>query len=116
MKRTILLVLTTLFWHPEPGLPQSGRATGSECAVVEQALNAYRAVRPGSKRREVERSFRYDGGLQFPDHGRYTYRGCEYIKLEIDFKLAPDRGNAGSSPDDTVAAVSRLFIDYPTRD
>jgi hypothetical protein len=116
MKRTILLVLTTLLWHPESALPQSGRVTGSECVVVEQALAAYQAVRPGIKRKEVERSFKYDGGLQFPDHGRYTYRGCEYIKLEIDFKPAPDRGNAASSPDDTVATASRLFIDYPTRD
>jgi hypothetical protein len=67
-------------------------------------------------RKEVEKDFKYDGGIQFRDRGLYTYRGCAYIKLEVDFQLAPNQPDARSSPDDTVTKVSKLFIDYPTMD
>jgi hypothetical protein len=116
MKLTILAVFTTLFLHPGLAPCQSNSVTNSECAIVQRALEAYRAIKPGITRKEVEKNFKYDGGLNFRDHGRYTYGGCDYIKLEVTFEPAPDRSNSFSSPDDTVITVSKLFIDYPTKD
>jgi|SRR5450432_2150324 hypothetical protein len=116
MKLTTLAVYTILLWHPGLAPCQSTKATNSECAMVQRALEAYRAIKPGITRKDVEKDFKYDGGLNFRDHGRYTYRGCNYIKLEVTFEPAPDPGNIFGSPDDTVITASKLFIDYPTMD
>jgi hypothetical protein len=64
----------------------------------------------------VEKKFKYDGGVQFPDQSRFTHRGCDYIKVEVTFQPAPNRGKNLTSPDDVVTAVSKLYIDYPARD
>jgi|SRR5271165_2661799 len=116
MKLTILLVSTVLFWCPGPAPCQSNRVAASGCSIVEQALAAHRDIKPGMLRKDVEKNFNYDGGLNFPDHGRFTFRGCPSIKLEVEFEPAPDRGNALISPNDTVRTISKLFIDYPTTD
>jgi hypothetical protein len=85
--------------------------------VVQRALTDYRTIKPGVTRRDVEKAFKEDGGLQFRDRGRYTYRNCEYIKIEITFKAAPSGGGVRpTSPGDVVEGVSQLFIDYPVKD
>ncbi|MDQ6664399.1 MAG: hypothetical protein M3Z23_08395 [Acidobacteriota bacterium] len=74
--------------------------------MVGQALTAYQAVKSGITRKDVEKNFKSDGGIHFRDHGQ----------LEVTFALAQGRTDAMSSPDDVVATVSKLFIDYPTKD
>ncbi len=97
-------------------LAQESPTASAGCSLVQQALADYQRIKPGLKRREVERYFKLDGGLQFSDSGRYVFRNCDYIKLEVEFDPAPSGAGALSSPDDTVRRVSKLFIDYPTRD
>jgi hypothetical protein len=116
MKLSIFIVCTLLFWYPGRTLGQASRDARSPCGLVEQALAAYREIKPDNTRREVEKNFDYDGGIHFRDHGRYTYRGCNYLKLEVDFHLAPDTGKVPNSVNDTVTTVSKLFIDYPSKD
>lgn len=84
--------------------------------MVQEALKDSHRIKPGMKRMEVEKHFISDGGLQFPDNWRYTHPRCEYIKLEIEFESAPNRGRNLTSPDDKVKKVSKLYIDYPTKD
>jgi hypothetical protein len=69
----------------------------------------------GTVHKEVEKSFDYEGGIHFRERGRYTYRGCNYIKLEGDFSPAPDIGNIPDPSNNKVTAVSKLFIDYPVK-
>jgi len=67
-------------------------------------------------RREVEKYFVSDGGLQFPNSTRYVYPKCVYIKLEVDFSPAPSRDRALASAEDIVTRVSKLFVNYPVKD
>ena len=115
IKLAVLILCAAFFWHSLPALSQSSRAVNPGCALVEQALKAYGEIKPGVMRKDVEKNFTYDGGPDFRNHGRYTYRGCNYIKLEVDFDLASDVGNAPNASD-TVRTVSKLFVDYPTTD
>jgi len=84
--------------------------------VVQKALADSHRIKPGVNRKEVERYFKYDGGLQFPNKSRYTYPACAYIKLEVAFQLATSTSGEIMSPDDTVIRVSKLYIDYPVKD
>lgn len=118
MKSVAILVLAAvLSISPMAARAGQGPAPGAgACAMVQQALADSRRVAPGVSREEVEKYFKNDGGLQFPPHTRYTYRQCDYIKLEVDFDPAPSPGKDFTSPDDKVKNVSKLFIDYPLKD
>lgn len=110
-----MLICAIACLRPDPVLGQSPQPSASDCATVVQALAAYRAIKPGIVRREVEKSFKYDGGLQARERSRYTYQGCPYIKVEIDFEDVPAPG-VNSNSEDVVTRISKLFIDYPTMD
>jgi len=82
------------------------------CAVVEEALEASLQIKAGMTRREVEKDFKLDGGVQFPHSARYLYSKCPFIKLHVDYK--PTRG--ADSPNDTVIKVSKPYLDSPASD
>jgi hypothetical protein len=116
MKLTILIVCTLLLWPSGRALCQANRENSPECALAERALAAYQEIKPGTARKEIEKNFDYDRGIHFRERGRYTYRGCNCIKLGVDFSPAPDIGNTPDPSNDKVMAVSKLFIDYPVKD
>jgi hypothetical protein len=85
------------------------------CQFVEDALKEYHQIKVGMTRKEIERRFRRDGGLQFPSQGVYVDPKCPYIKTRIKFKHV-EGSRELLSPDDTVLNVSELFVAYPTMD
>jgi hypothetical protein len=83
------------------------------CQIVKDALEASRQLKPGAKRRDVERQFYMDGGVQDLQSTRYNFLKCGYLHVQIDFKLAGARENgmAVESPDDTVTKVYVPYLD-----
>lgn len=70
------------------GQRQDATESSSAWAMVQQALADSQRVKPGMKRKDVERYSRCEDGVQFPDNTRYSYRSCDYIKLEVQFDAA----------------------------
>jgi len=116
MKQTIALLTMTLLYYCGIAHAQSPDVTTPPCAIALRALEAYRVIKPGLARKDVEKTFKYDGGIQFPDEARFVYKDWAYIKLDITFEPAANRGSELASPDDIVKTVSRLYIDYPIKD
>ena len=89
------------------------------CSVVQDALKAVGGVHQGMKRRDLEKDFRLDGGVQFNNQAYqiYVYRPCPYIKIEVGFERKDEQGNwAMGGPNDVVKYVAHPFIDYPVMD
>jgi hypothetical protein len=85
------------------------------CRIADDALKNWQDLKVGMTRRDVEKSFILDGGMQFPSSSTYVIPNCEYIKVKIQFKhLTPNTDLL--SPNDTVTKISKLFVTYPTRD
>lgn len=95
-----------------PRAEQQGNA--NECQFLKQVLNDYQHVRIGSTRRDVERYFTLGGGGQFPSKARYVHPKCNYLHVEVGFELL--KPEEGSSPEDKVVEVSRLYVEYPAKD
>jgi hypothetical protein len=87
----------------------------SACGDVQQALVDRDRIKVGIARREVEKYFVQDGGGQFPSTTRYVYTRCRYLHVDIDFEA---KGSAGQlfSGNDVVTKVSKLYVDYSTKD
>jgi hypothetical protein len=88
----------------------------ASCKMVQGALRASRDIKIGSTRRELENNWSLDGGTELRDEGRYNYRGCGYIQVDVKFKLAAPTDQTGDLPDDTVTHVSRPNLAYPRLD
>jgi hypothetical protein len=87
----------------------------SGCGVVRQALNDSGRIKAGMTRRDVEKYFSVEGGMNFPLNTRYVYSKCRYIKIDIEFRSAPGNKKL-MSPNDVVSDFSKLYIEYPIAD
>jgi hypothetical protein len=88
----------------------------SACDAIRRAVDDSIRIRPGMMRKDVEKYFRDDGGMQFPPKARYLWRPCMYLKLDVEYDLSPSRGKNLTSPEDTVRTVSKLYVELPYTD
>jgi hypothetical protein len=99
---------------------QKGTASDSSCETIIQALLAHGKIKPGMKRRDVEKNFQQAGGMTFRFATDYVYSKCEYIEVRTDFEAGPDVKGVkprGDFPEnDIVKNVGKLTLGYPTRD
>lgn len=86
------------------------------CNFLGQALTDSRHIKAGTSKSEVEKYFEPDGGVQFPPKIRYVHKKCSYLHVDVQFDKKNVSSQPSSSPDATVTAVSKLYIDYPTKD
>lgn len=84
--------------------------------MVRQALDAATRIEVGMKRRELNAGFLLEGGMQFRTNGRYIYRNCQYIKIEVEFDPISSGEPHVFSAEDRISQVSKLFIGYPVKD
>ncbi len=86
------------------------------CTLVRQALDAATRIEVGMKRRELRASFLLEGGMQFRTQGRYVYRTCQYIKMEVEFEPISSGDPHLFSDEDRIIRVSKLSIGFPVMD
>jgi hypothetical protein len=72
-------------------------------------------VRPGVLRKDVEKYFEREGGLQFPGTTHYVYPKCPYLHVDVEFE---DKGKTDAlfSPEDIVVTASKLYVGYSVKD
>ena len=81
---------------------------------IEHVMASLSTIKPGMTRKDLARLVVQDGGLGSRSQGRYLYRHCADIKIDIQFAAA-DEG-PDWSPEDRVVKVSRPYLEYPTFD
>jgi hypothetical protein len=88
-----------------------------ECRIVLEALEAANNLKVGMHRSDVERIFKPDGGMSVQAKGIFTYRGCQFIKIDVEFESREVKG-AGDLflPNDRIANVSKPYLAYPVTD
>ena len=86
------------------------------CSLVQGALKASEELKPGMSRKDVEAQFTFDGGMQTGYWGRYVFRRCHSIKIDVRFTGALDGHGAEGLPTDRIAGVSRPYLETPFMD
>lgn len=81
---------------------------------IEHVVRIVSNIKPGMTRQSLSRSFEQDGGLQFRSQGRYVYKHCAFIKVDIEFAVVDD--GPDFSLDDKIVKVSRPYLEYPSSD
>jgi hypothetical protein len=81
---------------------------------IQHVVRVVSSIKPGTTRQSLSRSFEEDGGLQFRSQGRYVYKHCALIKVDIEFSVVDD--GPDFSPDDKMVKVSRPYLEHPSSD
>src|SRR4029077_17148776 len=110
----VLAIVSALLSHTATSATTSDKIADC-CDAVNKVIADVGAIRAGATRRELERHFLVDGGLNFPRQTRYVYESCPEIKFTVDFKLSDSDGQGLSSPDDVVTKVSEPFLEGPAK-
>ena len=99
-----------------PSTADSGtQQSGSACQLVERALADYGHLSVGITRRDIPKNFVPDGGAQFASKTRFVHAECKYLHVDVEFDLfKPD--SIQPSPEDKVARVSKLYVEWPAKD
>ncbi len=81
---------------------------------VQQVMRSLSIIKPGLKRKDLLQIVTEDGGLSTRSQGRYVYKHCPYIKVDVQFSSVNE--GTDQSPDDKIVKVSRPYLEYPISD
>lgn len=112
----MLTIILGLLAVREPEPRQNSVKHQDSCTVVKEALDDSLHIKVGMTRREVEKYFSPDGGLQSFSTTRYVYLKCEFINVNVSFKSAVRGSRISGSPDDIVESVTKPYLEYPVAD
>jgi hypothetical protein len=82
---------------------------------IDEVMRTIHTIKPGMTRGDLEKVFVHEGGLSTRSHQKYVYKGCPYIKVDVD--LAPsDEDRWTEKPEDKVVGISRPYLEYTISD
>ena len=73
-------------------------------------------LKPGTERTKLELDFLHDGGLTFPPGERFVYKKCPMIKVDVTFTYKNGHAWPQASPEDTLATISKPYLENPMND
>jgi hypothetical protein len=80
-------------------------------------LTECQKIKPGMTRAELSKVFTTEGGLSTAKHRTYVYRGCPYIKVDVDFTLSDPKQNVlEERPTDIISKISKPYLDWSIGD
>jgi hypothetical protein len=85
---------------------------------MQHVMRSLSTIKPGMTRKDLSRILDTDGGLSFRAQGRFVYRRCPYIKVDVEFSPVDEDANSYPhwNPDDKIIKISRPYLEYPSSD
>jgi len=81
---------------------------------IQQVMRSISIIKPGMTRQDLLQVLTEDGGLSTRANGRYVYKHCPYIKVDVQFSAVGAEANENS--DDKVVKISRPYLEHPIFD
>ena len=89
------------------------RGTDEHTEWIAKSLKEIEGVKAGMTRVDLLRVFKEEGGISTRTWRRYVYRGCPYIKVNVEFEPVGEPGNKLSqSPKDKIIKISKPFLEW----
>jgi len=85
--------------------------------TVSIILSQCETIKPGMTRVDLDKLFKFDGGVQVTNPQRFALRCCDCVKVEIEFKLAdPKSKEFKGNPADVIKSISKPYLEYMNLD
>jgi hypothetical protein len=80
-------------------------------------LTECQKIKPGMTRAELLKTFVTEGGLSTATHRTFVYRGCPFIKVDVEFILSDSNSNVVEERmADTISKISKPYLDLIIND
>ena len=84
---------------------------------ISEILTECQRIKPGMTRAELLKVFDTQGGISTATQRTFVYRGCPYIKVDVDFNLSDPKQKAlEERPTDTISKISKPYLDWSIGD
>jgi hypothetical protein len=84
---------------------------------ISEILIECQKIKPGMTRAELLKVFTMEGGLSTTTHQTFVYRGCPYIKVDVDFTPSDQKQKMiEERPTDTISKISKPYLDWTIAD
>lgn len=79
---------------------------------IQKVIEDANTIKPGMKRADLLEIFTEEGGISTRTWRRYAYRGCPYIKVDVEFKPAGnEEDKLHQGPEDIIIKISKPFLE-----
>ncbi|MBB5330794.1 hypothetical protein [Tunturiibacter gelidoferens] len=95
---------------------QPSQIDSSLTSKIDAVIKIVDALHPGMTRADVLKNFETEGGISARAWNHYVYKRCPYIKIDVTFVVAPTADQAEESATDTIATVSKPYLQFSIRD
>jgi hypothetical protein len=80
---------------------------------ISAILTECQKIKPGMTRAELLKIFTTQGGIFTAVHRSFVYRGCPYIKVDVDFTVSdPKQKGIEERPIDIINKVSKPYLEW----
>lgn len=84
---------------------------------ISDTLKECQKIKPGMTRAELSKVFTTEGGISTAKHRTFIYRGCPYIKVDVDFTLSDSKqGVLEERPTDTISKIFKPYLEWSIMD
>ncbi|MGB8367969.1 MAG: hypothetical protein ACLPYZ_16075 [Limisphaerales bacterium] len=84
---------------------------------IADVLKECQTIKPGMTRAEFSKVLTTEGGFSTARHRTYVYRGCPYIKDDVDFTLSDAKqGPLDERPTDIINKISKPYLEWSISD
>jgi hypothetical protein len=84
---------------------------------ISDILTECQKIKPGMTRAELLKIFITEGGVSTATHRTFVYRGCPYIKVDVDFTRSdPKQKVVKERPTDIISKVSKPYLEWSVID
>ena len=88
----------------------------SHAEWVYGVLKRISAIPHGTTRKDFEKTFTMDGGLNGVSAQRYCFRDAQCIKVDATFETPAGSKRMFDDPDATLTHLSKPYLEYPYAD
>ena len=84
---------------------------------IPDILSECQKIKPGMTRADLLKVFTTEGGISTATHRTFVYRGCPYIKVDVEFTLS-EQGQTvlEDRPTDTISKISKPYLEWSIND
>jgi hypothetical protein len=110
-------------WAKGPGqvqdetVPMGEEHNRERTKWIAKVMRQITKIEPGMKRQDLLKVFTTEGGLSTRFQRTYVYSECPYIKVNVRFKAANNKGNGvQEEPDDIIESISQPYLAWSVMD
>jgi hypothetical protein len=95
---------------------QPSQIDSSLTSKIDAVIKIVDALHPGMTRADVLKNFETEGGISARAWNHYVYKRCRYIKVDVTFVTAPGEDQFNEAATDTIATVSKPYLQFSITD